>query len=189
MFGKNLQGEYNQKNALFAVATAYALGIKPADSVKALASFSGVKRRYEKVGEVFKVPVVFDFAHHPTEIESLFERASAEGKILAVFQPHTYSRTRAYMNDFANVFANFGALGTLILLPTYAAREPKDASCDSDALMRKILSKNAKCDVYLAKDSISSVEFAKKLAKDYGIILFVGAGDIYDLRKYFQMQM
>ncbi|MBQ9276883.1 MAG: hypothetical protein IJ226_04760 [Clostridia bacterium] len=185
-FGKNLQGEYNKQNALFAVAAASALGVKPATAIKAVNTFYGVKRRFEKVGEVNGIPVVFDFAHHPTEIKNLLDRASEFGKVFAVFQPHTYSRTRAYIGDFAQVFAEAECLDTLILVPTYAAREAYDSLFDSDSIMTKILSKNAKRRVYLAKDALSSVEFAKIMSKDCGIILFIGAGDIYELRHEFE---
>ena len=188
VLGENLKGEYNKRNALFAIATACALGVKQATAIKAVNTFLGVKRRFEYVGKIDGVPVVFDFAHHPTEIKNLLERASEYGKMLVVFQPHTYSRTKAYMNEFAEVFASSKDISSLILLPTYAAREAFDKDFDSDALMRKILSKNAELKVYLAKDNASSAEFAKYMAKDVGIVLFVGAGDIYDLRRYFQVQ-
>ncbi|MBO4380933.1 MAG: hypothetical protein J5815_02125 [Clostridia bacterium] len=185
----DMRGEYQKKNALFAIATAYALGVNPRDALKATRTFAGVKRRFEKVGEIDGVPVIFDFAHHPTEIKNLLERAGEYGKILAVFQPHTYSRTKAYMTEFADVFADkSNNIGTLILLPTYAAREPKDEANDSDALAGRIMSKNAKLNVYLAKDNTSSVEFVNMLAKSHDIVLFVGAGDIYDLKKCFDMQ-
>lgn len=185
----DMRGEYQKKNALFALATAYALGVQPRYALKALKTFAGVKRRFEKAGEIDGVPVVFDFAHHPTEIKNLLERAKEFGKILAVFQPHTYSRTKAYMTEFADVFASkSNNIGTLIILPTYAAREQKDETNDSDALAGRIMSKNAELNVYLAKDNMSSVEFVKMLAKSYDIVLFVGAGDIYDLKSCFDMQ-
>jgi UDP-N-acetylmuramate--alanine ligase len=154
-------------------------------AIKALNTFEGVKRRFEKVGDIDGVPLVFDFAHHPTEIKSVLRRASAYGKILAVFQPHTYSRTKAYLDDFAQVFADAKSISALILLPTYAAREPQNHEFDSDAIMARILSKNAKQKVYVAENAMSSVEFAKIMAKDVGIVLFVGAGDIYDLKGCF----
>ena len=185
-FGKNLQGEYNRQNALFAVAVASALGVKCVDSVKAVNTFLGVKRRFEKVGEVNGIPVVFDFAHHPTEIKNVLDRASEYGKAFVVFQPHTYSRTRAYLDDFATVFAETECVDALILVPTYAAREAYDSRYDSGSIMTKILSKNAQKHVYLAKDAMSSVEFAKIMSKDCGIVLFVGAGDIYELRHKFE---
>ena len=184
-FGENLKGEYNNKNALFALATTCMLGVPVQVAIKALNTFEGVKRRFEKVGDIDGVPVVFDFAHHPTEIKSVLGRASAYGKILAVFQPHTYSRTKAYLDDFAQVFADEKAISVLILLPTYAAREPQNHEFDSDAIMARILSKNAKQKVYVAENAMSSVEFAKIMAKDVGIVLFVGAGDIYDLKGCF----
>ncbi|MBO4554448.1 MAG: hypothetical protein J5713_01575 [Clostridia bacterium] len=180
------QGIYNVKNSLFAVATAFALGVKPQASVKALNSFEGVKRRFEKVAEIGETPVIFDFAHHPTELDNLFERAKSFGSLLVVFQPHTYSRTKAYMDDYVRVFADkSNGIGTLILCPTYAAREPLDTSCSIEVLAERILSKNAEKQVYVAKNAQSTVEFAKMMAKCYGAVLMVGAGDIYNLKAEF----
>lgn len=180
------QGKYNVKNALFAVATAYTLGVKPQFAVRSINSFEGVKRRFEKVAEIDGKPVVFDFAHHPTELENLFERAKSFGDLLVVFQPHTYSRTKAYMNDYIDVFAKSdNGIRTLILCPTYAAREAYDGSCSIDVLAERIMSKNAEKRVYVAKNILSTVEFAKMMAKCHDAILMVGAGDIYNLKAEF----
>ena len=180
------QGDYNLKNALFAIATASVLGVRPQTAVKAINTFEGVKRRFEKVGDLDGKPIIFDFAHHPTEIKNLLERANNMGRLLVVFQPHTYSRTKAYMNDFAEVFADDkNGVETLIICPTYAAREALDATATSDILADAILSKNAEKRVYIAKSAVSTIEFVNMMIKRHDAVLFVGAGDIYELKKYF----
>ena len=181
------QGLYNVKNSLFCVAAAYALGVKPQFAIKALGSLKGVKRRFEKVAEVFGKPVIFDFAHHPTELKNLFSRTKEYGDCLVVFQPHTYSRTRAYFEDYADVFSDDeNGVKTLILCPTYAAREALDPACSIEALAERIVSKNAEKQVYTAKSTKSTPEFVKMMAKNYGAVLMVGAGDIYDLKADFK---
>jgi len=177
-------GLYNFKNATFAVATAAVLGVDERSAVAALKTFAGVKRRFEYVCDIQGAPVYFDFAHHPTEIRCVLERAAQGGKkILTVFQPHTYSRTKAYFDDFVDVLGNTDGVGSLILMPTYAAREPLDINFDSGALARAITARYEKSDVFVAFDKSSVMEFLSKLACTHDVILFVGAGDIYDLKE------
>lgn len=173
--------EYNYANAALAAVTASVFGVKIADAVEALKTFRGVKRRFERAGNISGAPVVFDFAHHPTEIGCVLERAAAYGKILAVFQPHTYSRTKAYFDDFVNVFGNDPHIGDLIIIPTYAAREKYDPDNDYDALAERIKEKFGKMNTYAMKAD-DAVSFVRNNAQGYGIILFIGAGDIYNLK-------
>ena len=181
------QGEYNLKNSLCAIAVASCLKVPAKDGVKSLNSFKGVKRRFENAGEINEVPVIFDFAHHPTEIKNLLARAKTLGNLLVVFQPHTYSRTKAYMDEFADVFADAdNGVKTLILCPTYAAREDFDASATSDILASQILSKNAEKKVYTASSTASTLEFVNSMSKCHDAVLFVGAGDVYDLKRCFE---
>ncbi len=175
-----LGGEYNLGNAMFALAAAYALGINVADGAAALTSFAGVKRRFERAKDVDGVTVYFDFAHHPTEIACALKRARETGRTLAVFQPHTYSRTAAYLEDFVE------ALGAgdedLVLLPTYAARESKEEGLDSDALADAVKARFPKKRVILAGGKREALDAIGRLAKGYDVILMLGAGDIYDLK-------
>lgn len=175
-------GDYNFKNAMFAVASAGVLGIDTKCALDALRSFRGVKRRFELGGYVDGVPVYFDFAHHPTEIGCVLDRASEYGKILAVFQPHTYSRTQAYFDDFVKVFGAHKSIGTLVLMPTYAARENPSAGCDADELFRAIVKRYGKMDTHLANSAQETLTLLKDFAAAHDIVLFIGAGDIYDIK-------
>lgn len=173
-------GDYNYKNATFAVVAAAVLGTDEKIAIAALKSFMGVKRRFEYAGKFLKKPVYFDFAHHPTEIGCALKRAGEMGKILAIFQPHTYSRTKAYFDDFVNVFANDSKICALGLMPTYSAREKFDKDFEVDALERAVVEK---CDkpVSVLKSAESVLKFVRKRAADCDVIMFIGAGDIYDL--------
>lgn len=172
-------GDYNYMNAVYAMTVASIIGIpKPQ---KCLETYRGVKRRFEEGKRIENTRVFFDFAHHPTEIGCVLDRARKYGKMLVVFQPHTYSRTKAYLDDFAKVFCK-ECVDTLVLMPTYSAREDKSQGVDIDKLADAIFDKNCKKQVYLATSAQSTIDYVKNNAKLYDVILFAGAGDIYALK-------
>ena len=173
-------GVYNFKNATFAIIAASTLGVNIDDATKALASFKGVARRFEHAGNIDGVPVYFDFAHHPTEINCVLKRAGEYGKILAIFQPHTYSRTKAYFENFVETFGADKNIGSLIFMPTYAAREKFDEDFDVDALANAVNEKYGKTVTIASASEV--VDLVSKNAGSHDIVLFIGAGDIYDLK-------
>ncbi|OYN89835.1 UDP-N-acetylmuramate--L-alanine ligase [Parenemella sanctibonifatiensis] len=122
-------GHHSLLNAQAAVLSAVRLGIPAADAVAALADFAGTSRRYEAIGEVADVRIVDDYAHHPTEVAATLTAARAEvgptGRVLAIFQPHLYSRTRDFAKDFARVLE---LADRAWVLDVYAAREDPDPS-------------------------------------------------------------
>lgn len=172
-------GEYNRVNALFAVAVADVIGIPFSETATALTSFTGVKRRFEHAGKIKGAELIFDYAHHPTQLKNVLDTAKKYGKVLTVFQPHTYSRTAEYMSSFVSVL---GGCESLIIMPTYAAREKSDRGADSEELYLQILSEFADNDVYLTKTHLQTAELVKSFAENYDAILCLGAGDIYDLK-------
>ena len=165
------------ENILFALAVLKVLGYDYDESGKALESFGGVKRRNEFVGEMDGARVVFDYAHHPTQIRGIL--SSQKGKTMVVFQPHTYSRTKAYFDEFCSSLAE---AHTLVIMDTYGARESASDGVDSDALVSAISTKFAKQDVYGAFSFDKTLDFVISGAKDHDNILFLGAGDIYLLK-------
>lgn len=179
------EGEYNYKNALFAICCAKLLGVDVAKSIKALETYKGVKRRFERCASVDGVPVIFDFAHHPSEIKEVLKRAQKYGKVLVVFQPHTYSRTKAYIHDFASALTQNDCVYTLGIMPTYAAREVPSMGVDSDVLYKAIFDKIHKTNVVQLKNVQSTVDFVNNNAKHHDLIMMIGAGDIYDLKDAF----
>ncbi|MDK1029298.1 MAG: UDP-N-acetylmuramate--L-alanine ligase [Anaerolineae bacterium] len=119
-------GEHNVRNALAALAIVGLLGLSPQQAAKALAKFIGTSRRFEVRGEVDGITVIDDYAHHPTEITATLSGARArypKRQIWAVWQPHTYSRTKEFFLDFSRAFKD---ADKVIVSEVYAAREPKE---------------------------------------------------------------
>jgi UDP-N-acetylmuramate--alanine ligase len=137
-------GEHNVLNALAALATAAACGVPVADAASALGGYRGANRRFEFKGEERGVRVFDDYAHHPTEIRATLNAARTRfpvGNIWAIWQPHTYSRTVALLDDFAAAFKD---ADHVIVLPIYAARERKE-------------------DFSFAENTINPIEIARKM--------------------------
>jgi UDP-N-acetylmuramate--alanine ligase len=119
-------GEHNVRNALAVLAIMSELGLSRKKAAQALAEFTGTNRRFELRGEVNEIKIYDDYAHHPTEIRATLSGARArfpEARIWAVWQPHTYSRTKALFLDFARAFKD---ADEVIVTEVYAAREPKE---------------------------------------------------------------
>jgi UDP-N-acetylmuramate--alanine ligase len=177
----SLPGLHNVKNALAAIAVAEELGIG-LDSVKAaLDEFAGIDRRFQNLGEFRArngaVTVIDDYGHHPTEIAATLAAAKAsypDRRVVLVFQPHRYTRTRDLMDDFATVLS---AADALVLLDVYAAGEEPIAGADGRTMARAIRTRGAVDPVFVKRlDDLADV-LADVLA-DGDIILTMGAGDI-----------
>ena len=168
----NVPGLHNVRNALAASAAAWTLHI-PADAVsRGLSSFHGTHRRFEYKGTVNGAKVYDDYAHHPGELRALMDMVLTLGykRVIAAFQPHTYSRTKALLNDFAEQLSR---ADVAYLADIYAARETNTfgiSSADLSALIP-----NSK---YVASLSeLTSV--LKQEAREGDIIITIGAGNIY----------
>ena len=168
--------ESTATNTLFSVVVLYALGYG-IDLAGAVKSFKGVKRRREYIGQCGRARVVFDYAHHPTQIRQTIN--SFKGKNMVVFQPHTYSRTKAYFDDFVLAL---GRSDKLLIMDTYGAREDVIKGADSLALANRISEMFAECDVEYVKNTSSTIDCVLARQNDYDNILFLGAGDIYKLK-------
>jgi len=175
-FTTSAVGFHNAKNALCAIATALIYEINIGDIYMAIKNFKGVKRRFERVGEINEVPVICDYAHHPTEIlNSINTAKEIFGKITVVFQPHTYSRTIGLKQEFKKCF---NMADNLIIYKTYPAREEYIAGGSAKELFNEIKHKNK----YYA-DTKKSLKQQFLNIKPYNCILVLGAGDIYDISK------
>ncbi len=133
-----IPGQHNVRNALAALAVAHWHGIRPTRAAKMLADFTGAGRRFELVGEAGGVAVIDDYAHHPTEVAATLAAARMRypsRRIWAVFQPHTYSRTKALLNDFAR---SFDDADQVLLLDIYPAREKIDLGMHSTQLLARM---------------------------------------------------
>ncbi len=167
-------GTYNVRNALAASAIALREGASIDDVQTALSTFSGVRRRFQLVGEANGITVVDDYAHHPTEIAAVVEAARARfprRRLVVLFQPHTYSRSRYLLEGFLGCFAN---ADVLYLSETYPARERPEQGMRSVDLANRIDTPRA---VYLGPLREAVVAVAEA-AQPGDIIMTLGAGDI-----------
>ncbi|MFV8371151.1 UDP-N-acetylmuramate--L-alanine ligase [Flavobacterium sp. LB2P74] len=169
-----LPGRHNLMNALMAIAMAKLFGT-PTDAIaKAIASFKGIKRRFSYQIKTESKVYIDDYAHHPTEINAVHQAVTElypNQKVLAVFQPHLFSRTRDFADDFAK---SLSAFDDVILLDIYPARELPMEGINSQWLMDKMTNSHRK--IVNKGDLIASI-----LASDASIIVTIGAGDIGEL--------
>jgi UDP-N-acetylmuramate--alanine ligase len=166
-----LAGRHNVENAVAAIALALHAGVKPEALPEALATFKGVKRRFEYVIQSASLIVIDDYAHHPEELRAAIRSARElfPGKRLTgVFQPHLFTRTRDFADGFAEVLSE---LDQCILLPIYPARELPLPGIDSQWLLDKIQTKSKKL---LGKSEL----LAELRANRPEVLMMMGAGDI-----------
>ncbi len=166
-----LPGNHNAENALACIALTSKLGISESEIRSGLATFKGVKRRFEFHVRAEKWTYIDDYAHHPTEIQALISsvRMMYPNKtITAIFQPHLFSRTRDFFEGFAK---ELSAVDHLILLPIYPARELPIEGITSDALLAKTTA--SKSELLVPEKVIQRI-----VELNGGVLLTVGAGDI-----------
>jgi len=167
----NLPGRHNLSNALIALAMAVEYGCPHQKLAKALALYKGVKRRFTYQIKTDSLVFIDDYAHHPEEINAVYHALREmypSKKILAIFQPHLYSRTRDFADDFAKRLSQFDEI---LLLDIYPARELPIEGVTSQWLLDKM--KNTKKELCKKEDIISKIK-----ESDAQIILTIGAGDI-----------
>jgi UDP-N-acetylmuramate--alanine ligase len=172
-----LPGHYNALNALAAFAVASEAGISERVALDALASFEGVKRRFTRTGIWNGVTVYDDYAHHPAEIAAVLKaaRAASSGRVIALVQPHRYSRLTNLFGEFCSSFADSD---TLIVAPVYSAGE-KPNGIDSRALIEGVTRSGHRQVLELdGEDSLASM--IAMLAKPGDLVIGMGAGTITD---------
>ncbi len=165
-------GRHNARNATAALAAICALGYDPAAVAGALSTYTGIGRRFERKGIAAGVTVIDDYAHHPREIQATIEAARGDfpnRRIWAVFQPHTYSRTKALLNDFASALA---AADRIVVLDIYPARETEDLGISAADLIGKIPGATG------ASTPIDTAEFLAATCCSADVVLTIGAGDV-----------
>jgi UDP-N-acetylmuramate--alanine ligase len=171
-----MPGRHNALNATSAVAVARALGLKDGVIREALADFGGVKRRFTSVGEWNGVAIIDDYAHHPVEIAAVLRaaRESAKGQVIAVMQPHRYTRLHDLFEQFCTCFNDADAV---IVAPVYPAGETPIPGADSDALVAGLRAHGHKQTIPLeAPESLAPL--IKSLAKPGDYVVCLGAGSI-----------
>ncbi|MBN2200206.1 MAG: UDP-N-acetylmuramate--L-alanine ligase [Candidatus Aminicenantes bacterium] len=176
MMKLNVPGKHNILNALAAVAVGLELEIPAENVLKALENFSGTGRRFEMRGEVNGVLVIEDYAHHPTEIRATLE-AARKGwarRVVAVFQPHRYSRLSFLLPEFAT---SFNQADVLVVTEIYAAGEPPLPGVDGRVLFEEILRLGHK-DAHFEPDLKKIPSLVRHLVSPGDILIFLGAGSI-----------
>lgn len=171
----SVYGKHNVLNALAATAAARLCGIEFDNISTGLSRFHGVKRRFERIGTYNGAVCIADYAHHPNEIKAALKTARliTGGELYVVFQPHTYSRTK---DLFGNFVLTLSAVKKLLIYKTFAAREYYD-----DAGSALTLSNFVKRSFY--GDCETDIERFLSGAREGDTVLFLGAGDIYDIAK------
>ena len=169
-----LPGRHNLMNALMALAMAKTFGTSSEAIAKALASFKGIRRRFSYQIKTPNLVYIDDYAHHPTEINAVHQAVRElypDQKVLAVFQPHLFSRTKDFADDFAKSLSQFDEV---VLLDIYPARELPMEGITSQWLMNKMTNEDKKL---VSKDDL----IATILATDARIIVTIGAGDLGEM--------
>ncbi|WP_336279517.1 UDP-N-acetylmuramate--L-alanine ligase [Bartonella sp. CB175] len=171
-----MSGQHNVSNATAAITIAHELGISNESIKKGLAEFSGVKRRFTLTGCWRGVEIFDDYGHHPVEIKAVLRaaRESAKGKVIAVAQPHRYSRLRDLFDDFA---ACFNDADMVMIAPVYAAGEEPIAGFNAQELVEHIQMAGHR-DVRLINDLEGVVSIISTFAKPDDYVVFLGAGNI-----------
>ncbi|MFO8047990.1 MAG: UDP-N-acetylmuramate--L-alanine ligase [Desulfosudaceae bacterium] len=174
----NTAGRHNVVNALAAVVVGLELGIAFETIKKGLETMAGVHRRLEIKGEAGRVIFVDDYGHHPTEIKTTLQgiRENWEDRrLVVVFQPHRYTRTRALFDDFARSFYQCDAL---VMLPVYAAGEAPIDKADGFTLSGEI-SKHGHKSVYFAETAEAACRYLEEELRPGDLLLTLGAGDVW----------
>ncbi len=171
----SVPGPHNVSNALAAIAACHTCGCSMEDITTGLLKFGGSHKRFELKGLVDDIKVVDDYAHHPSEVKATLNAAAntVHNKIWCVFQPHTYTRTKAFMDEFSQAFGN---ADNVIVADIYAAREKDPGDVHSSMLAEKICEQGGNA-MYIG-DFQEIAQFLDKNAASGDLILTMGAGDI-----------
>lgn len=166
-------GQHNVQNALAAVATTVGLGIEVSTIRQALANFGGVGRRFQVIGDVGDVTIIDDYAHHPTEVKATLAAARQRypgRRIWAVWQPHTFSRTKNLLPEFATCFAE---ADRVLILDVFRSRETDDLGLN----MNGILSAMDHRDVHHVGSVVTAADFFLERVRPGDVLLTLSAGD------------
>jgi len=174
----SLIGRHNAMNLLAAIGICSQIGVAPDDIIKAISSFSGVGRRFDRVAKIGDVEVVEDYAHHPTELFSVIHAARdySDGRTVVVFQPHRHSRTADLAEDFMTCF---NEADVLILTDVYSADEDRAEGAGVRDIFENMNKKSFELVDLVEKDRVP--ERVSSIVRGNDVILILGAGDIRDV--------
>ncbi len=172
-----LLSRHNLSNALAAVAVGRVLGLEFGEIAKGLATFEGARRRFEFRGEVDGITFIDDYAHHPSEIRATLAaarlQARPEQRVVAIFQPHRYSRTLAFLEEFAESFTH---ADVVILTDIYSAGEPNLGQVSGEQLAAEVAKHHHLVNYQPTSDAVS--DFLLQTLRPGDMALFLGAGNL-----------
>ncbi|WP_299989019.1 UDP-N-acetylmuramate--L-alanine ligase [uncultured Ruegeria sp.] len=171
-----MPGDHNVSNALSAVAVARHLGMKASEIRDALANFGGVNRRFTKVGEINGVTIIDDYGHHPVEIAAVLKaaRQATEGRVIAVHQPHRYSRLSGLFDDFCTCFNDADVVA---IAEVFAAGEDPIEGADRDALVEGLI-RHGHRHARAILDESDLERLVREQARPGDMVVCLGAGTI-----------
>ncbi len=171
-----MPGRHNVSNATAAISVAHELGISPDDIKKGLLGFGGVKRRFTHTGSWNGVEIFDDYGHHPVEIRAVLKAArdSSSGRVIAIVQPHRYTRLESLFDDFA---ACFNDADTVVMAPVYSAGEDPIEGVNSETLVDRIRSGGHR-DARFIHGAPEIAPLVKSIAKPGDYVICLGAGNI-----------
>lgn len=169
-------GRHNVYNALAGYTVARSFGFESKRIIGGLESFTGVKRRFEKIGVFHGASCICDYAHHPREITATIKTTQSlcKKRLFIVFQPHTFSRTKLLMEEFVSAFSG---IKELMIYKTFPAREQYDAEGSAFTLAKRL-------GALYAENIYSLKTWLKMSVKEGDTVLFLGAGDVYYVAQY-----
>ncbi|MBR2214196.1 MAG: UDP-N-acetylmuramate--L-alanine ligase [Selenomonadaceae bacterium] len=173
----NIPGRHNVLNAMATIVTGLIIGKSVAEIAAGLKSFHGAKRRFETKGKEKGVWIVDDYGHHPTEIATTLKaaRQTSPTRLICVFQPHRYSRTKLLRQEFGGAFQ---AADLLILTDIYSAGEAPIPGITGESIAAEVKKQTGKDPIYIAKRQ-DLAPYLKSIAQPGDLIITMGAGDIY----------
>jgi UDP-N-acetylmuramate--alanine ligase len=170
-------GRHNAINAAGAFAVLVGLGFDPQASLRCIAAFGGTQRRFELHGTVRGVSVYDDYAHHPTEVAAALAAARTvvgEGRIIAVHQPHLYSRTRLFAGEFAETLERYA--DQTVVLDVYGAREDPEPGVTGALVSDRFVDHDK---VAFIADSQQAADYTASIAREGDYVITLGCGDVY----------
>ncbi|MDD7643579.1 MAG: UDP-N-acetylmuramate--L-alanine ligase [bacterium] len=177
-------GKHNISNALAAYAVASRMGIAPEKIAEGLSAFTGTDRRFQYKGITNGVTIVDDYAHHPTEIRATLTAAKnyPHKRIVCVFQPHTYSRTKAFLDDFADALS---LADMVVLADIYAARETDHLGVSSKDILDRLQAKGTDAYYFPTEETFDGLEkFLLKKCIDGDLLITMGAGNVLEVGEH-----
>ena len=170
-----MPGIHNVSNALASIAAGQLLDLSTEVIFDGLKDFGGTDRRFQYKGKIGDVTIIDDYAHHRTEIEATLHAAKnyPHKRLVLAFQPHTYSRTKAFLDDFADVLS---MADVVVLADIYAAREKNTYGISSRDILAKLKEKGTECYYFPSFEEIE--KFLLKNCINGDLLITMGAGDI-----------